>query len=761
MTRGTAEGPTSWAHAASRLRRLHLGQLLGFAVFGAVVVAVVALSAVGSLDGQHERARLYEGLVAIATASDDLRAIEADFLARGETARPQAVREAVEGLLAGQAAFAAVAERQGADYPASEAMRRHGARSVELLDRVVAVALRNAGGLTDPAAARALRDRVEPLATRLDAEAAAWLAAIDAEGRRSTQRADEDQRRFVAVVAAAVALLALGSLALWWALGRSRDRVVSALRATTDEQLSLSRVATSVPSAESVERVCATAARELAGWPGARTAVIARLEPDRTLSAAGHAGPDPEAAIAGRVIAALRSGAAPAFVEPAGRVAGAPARAVAPIVRHGALWGAAVLSWEADAGAGDEHLARLGRMADMVALAVESVESRERLVAQASTDPLTGLANHRAFQERLAEEVERARRHNRRLALALFDLDEFKHVNDGLGHQAGDRVLAEVAARLASMARSGEMVARVGGEEFAWIMPETDAAGAFAAAERARQEVRRAPVGPVAEMTISGGVCDLRDAADPAGLVRLADGALYWAKSHGRDLVCRYTPEVVRDPLDDDPVGRVSQLRAYSALRALAHAVDARDPSTQRHSERVAQLSHRLALALGWGPARAGALRDAALVHDVGKVGVPDSVLFKPGQLTAHERTIVEAHAALGAQIVSEVLDEEQIGWVRHHHERIDGDGYPDRLAGEDIPMGARIMAVADTWDALTADRPYRRGLAPERAMAIVREVAGAQLDPDVAHMLDEVLADAPLAGSLDDPLAGAGPARP
>ena len=170
------------------------------------------------------------------------------------------------------------------------------------------------------------------------------------------------------------------------------------------------------------------------------------------------------------------------------------------------------------------------------------------------------------------------------------------------------------------------------------------------------------------------------------------------------------------------------QRREFAALRALARAVDLRDENTQRHSERVAALSHQLALELGWDPARAGRLRQAALVHDVGKVGVPDSVLLKPGRLTAEERAVIETHVTLGAQIVSEVLDPEQAAWVRGHHERIDGSGYPDRLPGHEIPDGARVMAVADTWDAMTADRPYRDGMPPEQALAICREVAGSQL---------------------------------
>ena len=757
MSGDGADGSTSWADAASRLRRLHLGQLIGFVVFGAAVMAVVVLYALVSLDSREEQARLYDGLYVLATASDDLRETEFDYFMAERAGRPAVTPKVAAGLGDGRAAFARVYDQQGVDFPTSDAMTRRGREAIALLDRMIAVAVRSASGAGGPEAAARAAAEARPLIDRLDAVTAAWLGAINTEARRGTDRAEQAQSRFVAAVGSAVALLALGSLGLWWALGRSRDRVVSALRITTDEQLALGRVATAVPVTETAEALCALAALELARRPGVRTAVIARLDPEGSLVPVAHAGAGVDRALAGPVVTAVRESGRAALVAPPPRDApGGLARGAAPIVRAGALWGVAVVIWGGRDAGGPEALARLGRMADLVALGVESVESRARLVVQAATDPLTGLANHRAFQERLAEEVERARRHGRALSLALFDLDDFKRVNDGLGHQAGDRVLVEVGARLAALARSGEMVARVGGEEFAWIMPETDGGGGFVAAERARQAVRRGPVGPVTEMTVSAGVCDLTDAGSAVGLVRLADGALYWAKTHGRDLVCRYTPEVVREVSEEDRVGRLSQLRAFAALRTLARAVDARDPSTQRHSERVAHLCHRLALSLGWSPARAAALHDAALLHDVGKVGVPDSVLLKPGPLTAQQRAVMETHAPLGAQIVSEVLEEDQIAWVRSHHERIDGGGYPDGLRDTEIPMGARIMAVADTWDALTADRPYRRGVDPASAIAICREVAGTQLDPDVARALEEMHGSGALQGPLEDAVAEA-----
>jgi len=173
-----------------------------------------------------------------------------------------------------------------------------------------------------------------------------------------------------------------------------------------------------------------------------------------------------------------------------------------------------------------------------------------------------------------------------------------------------------------------------------------------------------------------------------------------------------------------------------SSIRALARAIDAKDPSTRMHSERVAHLATRIAEAMGWPAGGVGLLRDVGLVHDVGKIGVPDAVLLKPGRLTDDEFEIVKPHAALGAEIVSEILTPEQVSWVRHHHERYDGGGYPDRIAGEDIPEAARILCVADSVDVMTSRRPYCEPRTWEDAMDECRRVAGTHFDPRVVEAI-------------------------
>ena len=348
-------------------------------------------------------------------------------------------------------------------------------------------------------------------------------------------------------------------------------------------------------------------------------------------------------------------------------------------------------------------------------MAIANADAQARLVAQATTDQLTGLVNHRAFHERLREEAAVARRHGTPLALAVFDIDRFKQINDTLGHVGGDAVLAETARRMQSAARAGEIVARIGGDELALLMPGVDGDDAHAAAERIRRAVAATPFADAGAMTLSAGVCDLDQADAPEELLRLADGALYWAKAHGRDACIRYSPQVVEELSAAERADRLEHARALAALGALARAIDAKDPATIRHSERVAALACELAAESGWSPEDVARLHDAAVVHDVGKIGVPDAVLSKPERLTAEEYEVIKRHADLGAQIVAEMLDTEQVAWVRGHHERHDGRGYPDGLAGDGIAEGARLMALADAWDAMTGARVYSAPMTARR----------------------------------------------
>jgi diguanylate cyclase (GGDEF)-like protein/PAS domain S-box-containing protein len=379
-------------------------------------------------------------------------------------------------------------------------------------------------------------------------------------------------------------------------------------------------------------------------------------------------------------------------------------------------------------------------------ITVRDISERKRheadLARLATHDTLTGLVNHRGFQERLREEIARSRRHGTPMSLAILDLDHFKQVNDMYGHPVGDRVLAEVGRRLGSLTRLGEHIARIGGEEFAWILPGTDGAGAYAAGERARLAVKREPFALVGRLSVSVGVCELGEAVDADELHRLADMALYEAKDLGRDVVVSHAPgrashrELLADPL----VAATERGMRLGAVHTIARIVEQGHPASDGHAERVADLAATLAERLGWTPADARSLREAAVLHDIGKIIMPKSVLLKTARLTEAEWAQMRQHPVVGDDMLEGLLSRLQRSWVRGHHERWDGRGYPDALAGTTISEGARILAVADSWDVMTSARAYRDALSPEEALDEARRYAGLQFDPAVVAALVDLM---------------------
>ena len=486
-------------------------------------------------------------------------------------------------------------------------------------------------------------------------------------------------------------------------------------RSMADEQAALRRVATAVASEMPSADVFTLVAEEVARLVGAERAVIERRD-----------GPEQ-----GTVVGEWPDGH--------DRALAADAVLLAVVVRAGTrVWGGLeVTGWEGDATVVCEQLARF---ADLVGLAIASADARAQLIAQASSDPLTGLLNHRVFHEQLRVEAERAQRHGRPLALVLMDVDRFKEVNDAWGHQAGDDLLIAIAEVIRRGVRAIDLIGRLGGDEFGLLLPETAADSALQTAERLRSAIAETNVRS-GTVTVSAGVSDLAEAGGTDELVALADGALYWAKSHGRDLGIRYEPNVVEELSSHERVERLARSQALTGLRALARAVDAKDHSTFEHSERVAALAAKIAHAADWPAARIGLLREAAMVHDVGKIGVPDAILLRDGPLSDDEYEQVKTHVVLSARIASEVLADEQVDWISSHHERHDGRGYPAALAGDAIPMGGRMLAVADAWDAMTVARPYGAPLSYEQALEEVRTQTGRQFAPDAVALLEQLAA--------------------
>jgi diguanylate cyclase (GGDEF)-like protein/putative nucleotidyltransferase with HDIG domain len=362
-----------------------------------------------------------------------------------------------------------------------------------------------------------------------------------------------------------------------------------------------------------------------------------------------------------------------------------------------------------------------------------------RAVRLALTDPLTGLGNHRHFHERLARELDHALRYNRPLAICLVDVDDFKRINDRFGHPAGDRVLSLVATRLR---QTGEAF-RLGGDEFAVLLPGYEEHEALTAAESIIDRIATLDLEQMGAVTVSSGVAVAPNHASTRDeLLRLVDSALYWAKEYGKNQARGYRPDVVElAELKRLATGgdRAARLRAAASL---ARAVDARDVYTGFHSQRVAQLAVRIATRLGLDREQTELIRLAASLHDLGKLALPEDLLRKPGPLTAPERLVLERHAQIGYRMLDSLGIDPVADWVLHHHERWDGTGYPDGLAGGEIPLGARIIFVADAFDAMTSDRIYRDRRSSAEALAELCECAGSQFDPAVVDALEAELAN-------------------
>ena len=357
------------------------------------------------------------------------------------------------------------------------------------------------------------------------------------------------------------------------------------------------------------------------------------------------------------------------------------------------------------------------------------------LFSRSVTDSLTGLFNHRHFHERLRAEISAAGRYGAAVSVIVLDLDDFSRVNSVGGHGAGDRALVQVARCVERGVRGRDAVCRIGGDEIGIVLTDTDSGTAVIAAERVLAEIRTVTGPDGRALTASAGVASYPShSLDRDELVRRADGAAYWAKYHGKNRAVLYDPAVVLSLDADERIRNLQEQAHLDSVRALAAAVDARDGDTRNHSHNVATLAALLAREVGLDERNVVLLELAGTLHDVGKIGLPDSILRKSGPLTDEEWAYVREHPALGQHILASTRLVEILPWVRHHHERWDGRGYPDGLAGEDIPLEARLLALCDAFDAMTLDRPYRSAMSREAALQEIDLNLGTQFDPSLGE---------------------------
>ncbi len=369
----------------------------------------------------------------------------------------------------------------------------------------------------------------------------------------------------------------------------------------------------------------------------------------------------------------------------------------------------------------------------------------ERLTHAARSDSLTGLANHRAFQDDLSRALERRNATGAPFALLAFDLDGLKQINDLHGHHAGDLYIKAVASCLGAEVGVRGTVYRTGGDEFMAILTDGRGWHGLTIAHSIQREARRA----TGKRALSIGITESTATESRKVLLHQADVALYEAKRTQLLAVCYHTGLEPRDA-EDGAAGPSQHQKALAA--ALARAVDAKDAGTRNHSETVAELCAALGARLGIEGEQLERLRIAGLLHDVGKIGVSDAVLNKRGKLGPIERSEVELHTSVGHSILTSAELHEEAVWVLHHHERVDGGGYPSGLAGEAIPLESRIIAVADAFEAMTGSRPYRTARTPEQALVELTEHGGTQFDVECVVALNDLFGVQPGESDVETP---------
>jgi diguanylate cyclase (GGDEF)-like protein len=430
----------------------------------------------------------------------------------------------------------------------------------------------------------------------------------------------------------------------------------------------------------------------------------------------------------------------------------------------------------------EEEALLLRTLADLIAGALHNALSFQKAQEQAITDGLTGVKTHRFFMEALSSEWKRSSRAGRSFALVLMDLDRFKFVNDFYGHLEGDLVLQRVGQILETNCRRSDVVARYGGDEFVILMPETAMEQARQLSSKLRGWVAADPLLREKNISASFGIASYPlHGSSPQELIQVADASMYLSKHQGgntvstadhvdpkearrwkRDVLEAYLgvtlkrlfatgPEAfeeiyqrLRQFSDSLPATEASGTDSVDGPNALpqsiletvtslAYAIDAKDQYTQGHSQKVSAYAALLAEAMGMSEPEVEEIRLGAVLHDVGKVGIPEQILNKSGPLNHDEWETMKTHVLYGGRLLEPLVALARIRqMVLHHHEFFDGSGYPEGLTGKDIPLGARIITIADSYDTITSDRSYKKGRTAEEALTELERCSKSQFDPEL-----------------------------
>jgi diguanylate cyclase (GGDEF)-like protein/putative nucleotidyltransferase with HDIG domain len=475
-----------------------------------------------------------------------------------------------------------------------------------------------------------------------------------------------------------------------------------------------------------------------------------------------------------------------------------------PVIYAEQLLGVLYVETSESADFHDQDVFLLRTLADLFAGALHNALTFQKAQEQAITDGLTGVKTHRFLMESLSSEWKRSTRANRPFALVLMDLDRFKFVNDFYGHLEGDVILQRVGQILEEHCRRSDVVARYGGDEFVILMPETTVEQARQLASKLRSWVAADPLLRDKNVTASFGIAGFPiHGSTPQELIQVADSSMYLSKHQGGNSVSsaeqgdakdrkRWKKDVLEAYLGvtlkrlfstgpgafEEIYRRLEQFTrslnehvgttagdglpaaVVETVTSLAFAIDAKDQYTQGHSRKVSAYAVMTAQALGLKQEEVEEIRLAGLLHDIGKVGIPEPILNKSGPLDADEWETMKTHTVLGAKILEPLQTMGRIGdMVRHHHEFYDGTGYPNRLRGDGIPYGARVIAVADAFDTITSERTYKKARTREDALAELERCASNQFDPEIVRVFVEIMRRSPR--QVVDPQIGAGNRAP
>ena len=395
-------------------------------------------------------------------------------------------------------------------------------------------------------------------------------------------------------------------------------------------------------------------------------------------------------------------------------------------------------------------------------LCLENKNLVSRLKQLSLKDSLTGLYNYRYLIERISSEFKRAKRYILPLSLLMLDIDYFKSINDVYGHQYGDAILKEFANYLKRCARTNDIVVRYGGEEFVILMPDTPKEGTVNFGERLLEKCKKHIFDRKdkrIKLKVSIGVANFPEDAvnNPEELLDAADKACREAKERGGNSIVAYrniSSKEIKDIIRDGGGLNVTKLKErlvkmknrtnqilLESIYAFAKAVEARDHYTGRHSENMVSIVSEIGISLRLPSHEIDNLQHAAMLHDLGKIGIPDNILHKRKKLNRVEYDKIKKHPQIGAEIIRDIyILREVIPMILHHHERYDGMGYSSGVKGKDIPLGARIVAIADVYQALTSNRPYRKAYSKKDSLKIIHEGSGTQFDPAIVDVFLQIM---------------------